>query len=176
MAVDSSIQRITRLTPLGAILALIDSRIGAVKPQKSALGAARDFTLAEDVVPSEQPPRPIALRDGFPVDAAAVADARPYAPVPLSPTVRRIDAGEALPSGADAVLPLDAVTLRDHCAEAVAAVTAGEGILPKGGDATPRTPLRRAGQSARHRYRGHGSGRNQGSDHSRTAYPHRLRW
>jgi molybdopterin molybdotransferase len=149
MAVDSSTQRITRLTPLSAILALIDSRVGAVKPQKSALGAARNFTLAEDVVSSEQPPRPIALRDGFPVSAATVADAGPYAPVPLPLTVRRIDAGEALPSDADAVLPLDAVTLRGHRAEAVAAVTAGEGVLPNGGDATPRTPLRRAGQSAR---------------------------
>jgi molybdopterin molybdotransferase len=149
MAVDSSIQRITRLTPLSAILALIESRVGAVKPQQSALGAARDFTLAEDVVSSEQPPRPIALRDGFPVDAAAVADAGPYAPMPLPPTVRRIDAGEALPSDTDAVLPFDAVVLRGHRVEAVAAVTAGEGVLPKGGDATPRTPLRRAGQRAR---------------------------
>ena len=177
MAVDSSIQRITRLTPLGAILALIEARVGAVKPQKSPIGAARDFTLAEDVVSSEQPPRPIALRDGFPVDAATVADAGPYAPVPLPLTVRRIDAGEALPSDTDAVLPLDAVTLRGHRAEAVAAVTAGEGVLPKGGDATPRTPLRRAGQTrARYRHRGHGSGRNQGCDHSRAAHPHRLRW
>ncbi len=149
MAVDSSIQRITRLTPLSAILALIDSRVGAVTPQKSAIHAARDFTLAEDVVSSERPPRPIALRDGFPVDAATVADAGPYAPVPLPPTARRIDVGEALPSDTDAVLPLDAVTLRGHRAEAVAAVTAGEGVLPNGGDATPRTPLRRAGQSAR---------------------------
>ena len=65
MAVDSSIQRITRLTPLGAILALIDSRVGAVKPQKSALGAARDFTLAEDVVSSEQPPRRLRCATAF---------------------------------------------------------------------------------------------------------------
>ena len=149
MAVDSSTQRITRLTPLSAILALIDSRVSAVKPQKSAIHAARDFTLAEDVVASEQPPRPIALRDGFPVDAAAVADAGPYAPVPLPLTACPIDAGEPLPSDTDAVLPLDAVTLRGHRAEAVAAVTAGEGVLAAGGDATPRTSLRRAGQSAR---------------------------
>ena len=149
MTVDSSIQRIARLTALSAILALIDSRVSAVKPQKSALHGARDLTLAEDVVASEQPPRPIALRDGFPVDAAAFADAGPYAPVPLPLTACRIDAGEPLPSDTDAVLPLDAVTLRGHRAEAVAAVTAGEGVLPAGGDATPRTPLRRAGQSAR---------------------------
>jgi molybdopterin molybdotransferase len=149
MTVDSRTQRITRLTPLSAILALIESRVGAVEPQKSAIHGARDFTLAEDVVASEQPPRPIALRDGFPVDAAAFADAGPYAPVPLPLTACRIDVGEPLPSDTDAVLPLDAVTLRGHRAEALAAVTAGEGVLPKGGDATARTPLRRAGRSVR---------------------------
>jgi len=105
--------------------------------------------LAEDVVASQCPPHPIALRDGFAVDAATVADASPYAPVPLPLTVRRIDVGEPLPSDADAVLPLDAVTMRGHRAEAVAAVTAGEGVLPAGSDATPRAPLRRSGECAR---------------------------
>ena len=78
---------------------------------------------------------PIALRDGFAVDAATVADAGPYAPVPLPLTTRRIDVGEPLPSGTDAVLPLDAVTLRGHRAEAVAPVAAGDGVLAAGGDA-----------------------------------------
>src|SRR5580692_662324 len=149
MAVDSSIQRITRLTPLSAILALIDSRVGAVNPQKSALAAARDFTLAEDVVSSEQPPRPIALRDGFPVDAATVADAGPYAPAPLPLTTRPIDVGEPLPSGTDAVLPFDAVTLSGYRAEAVAPIAAGDGVLLAGGDVVEQRPLRRAGEVAR---------------------------
>jgi molybdopterin molybdotransferase len=149
MAVNSSIQRITRLTPLGAILALIDSRVGAVKPQKSALGAARDFTLAEDVVSSEQPGRPIALRDGFPVETGMVADAGSYAPVPLPLTTRPIDFGEPLPNGTDAVLPFDAVTLRGHRTEAVAPIAAGEGVLLAGGDTMGQRPLRRAGEVAR---------------------------
>jgi molybdopterin molybdotransferase len=149
MAVDSSLQRITRLTPLSAILALIDSRVGRVRPQKSELAAARDFTLAEDVVSSERPPRAIALRDGFPVDAATVADAGPYAPVPLPLTARPIDVGEPLPSGADAVLPFDAVTLRGYRAEAVAPIAAGDGVLLAGGDVVEQRPLRRAGEVAR---------------------------
>jgi molybdopterin molybdotransferase len=149
MVEDSSTQRITRLTPLSAILALIEQRFTVVQPQKSAVEAARGFTLAEDVVASQCPPRPIALRDGFAVDAAAVADAGPYAPVPLPLTARRIDVGEPLPSDADAVLSLDAVTMRGDRAETVAAVTAGEGVLPAGGDATPRTPLRRSGECVR---------------------------
>jgi molybdopterin molybdotransferase len=147
MAVDSSIQRIPRLTPLGAILALIEMRVGAVKPQKSAVETARGFTLAETVIAPEHPPQPIALRDGFAVVAATVADAGPYAPVPL--TALRIDAGEPLPGDADAVLPLDAVTQRGDRAEAVAAVAAGDGVLPAGGDVTARTSLRQAGECVR---------------------------
>jgi len=100
-------------------------------------------------VTSERPPAAIALRDGFPVDAALVADAGPYAPVALPLTTRRIDVGEPMPGGTDAVLPFDAVTLRGDRAEAVAVVAAGEGVLPAGADATPFPPLRRAGESMR---------------------------
>jgi molybdopterin molybdotransferase len=150
MAVDSSIQRISRLTPLGAILALIQSRVGAVTPRKCALAEAHGCTLAADVVASERPPHPIALRDGYAVAAATIADAGPYAPVPLARKPQRLDVGEPLPSGADAIAPFDAISLRekDH-AEAIAAVSPGEGVLPAGGDATARTPLRRAGERLR---------------------------
>ena len=122
------------------------------------------------------PPHPIALRDGFAVEAAAIADASPYAPLPFASPPRRIDAGEPLPAGTDAVAPLDAVMLRGDRAEAIAAVAPGEGVLPAGGDATPRTPLRRAGErSARARYRRHGGGRRYGGDRPLAAHPHCLR-
>jgi molybdopterin molybdotransferase len=149
MVEDSSIQRIARLTPLATVLALIESRVGAVAPQKSALAAALGCTLAEDVVAAQLPALSIAMRDGFAVDAAAVADAGPYTPMPLPLTVRRIDVGEPLPGDTNAVLPLDAVTQRGQRAEAVAAVAAGDGVLPAGGDATPQMPLRRAGECVR---------------------------
>jgi molybdopterin molybdotransferase len=149
MVEDSSTQRITRLTPLGAVLALIESRVGAVAPQKSPLAAASGQVLAEDVVVRQLPSSPIALRDGYAVDAAAIADAGPYSPVALPPAARRIDVGEPVPSGCDAVLTSDAVALRGGRIEAVASVTAGEGILPAGDDVTPRTPLRRAGERLR---------------------------
>jgi len=145
----AAVQRITRLTPLGAILALIDSRVDAVAPRQSELAAALGAVLAEDVAASMRPPQAIALRDGFPVESAAVADAGPYAPVTLPAATLRIDAGEALPNGADAVLPLDAATRRGGRLEAIAAVPPGEGILPAGGDAAPDRPLRRAGKRVR---------------------------
>jgi molybdopterin molybdotransferase len=149
MAVDSSIQRITRLTPLSAVVALIDSRVVAVTPQKSAVAMALGCTLAEDVVASQLPPLTIALRDGFAVEAGAIADAGPYAPVPFASKPQRVEVGEPLPNGTDAVAPFDAVNDRDNRAEAIAAVSPAEGVLPAGGDCTLRTPLRRAGESVR---------------------------
>jgi molybdopterin molybdotransferase len=149
MGADSSTQRIVRLTPLDAILACIQSRVAPVAPRRSALAWAHGATLAEDVVSAERPQHAIALRDGFAVEAAAIADAGPYTPVPLTLIARRIDAGDAMPSGTDAVAPLDAVVLRGDRAEAIAAIAPGEGVLQAGGDAAPATVLRRAGTRLR---------------------------
>ena len=154
MAHDSSIQhsssqRIARLTPLGSILAVIEADVGAAPPRQCAAAQALGAMLAQDVVVSERPPQPIALRDGYAVEAVAIADAGPYAPVPLAAMPRRVEAGEPLPAATGAVAPLDAVTVRGDRAEAIAAVVPGEGVLPAGGDATPRTPLRRAGERLR---------------------------
>src|SRR3984885_5006359 len=142
-------QRITRLTPLATVLARIEARVGAVVPQKTPLAAALGQVLAEDIVVQRLPPSPTALRDGYAVDAATVSEAGPYMPVALPAATRRIDAGEPMPNGCDAVLPVDAVALRGGRIEAVAAVTAGGGVLPAGDDAMPGTPLRRAGEKLR---------------------------
>jgi molybdopterin biosynthesis enzyme len=149
MTTETSVQRIARLTPLDAILALIQSRVAAVVPRRESILQCLGAVLAEDVRVTECPPRPIALRDGFAVAAAEIADAGPYAPLPLSLTARRIDTGDALPSGTDAVAPLDAIALHGDRAESVAAVAPGDGVLPAGGDATSVIPLRRAGERLR---------------------------
>ena len=145
----SGIQRIARLTPLKAVLELIDAQVGVVRPQRSPIATTYGYTLAEDVASLQCPEYPIALRDGFAVEAAAIADASSYAPVPLPLPACRIDVGQALPSGADAVLPFDAVVLRGAHAEAVAPITAGEGVLPAGGDTAPHALMRRAGERMR---------------------------
>jgi molybdopterin biosynthesis enzyme len=149
MKLDSNTQRLGRLTPLNVVLSLIETRVGVAASKRTALSAARYFTLAEDVVGSARPQHAIAMRDGFPVDSALVVDAGPYTPVPLPLTTRRIDVGEPLPSGTDAVLPLDAVALRDDRAEAIAPAVAGEGVLPAAADVAVRVPLRRAGERVR---------------------------
>ncbi len=142
-------QRVSRLTPLSAILALIEARVTAVKPLKIRPVGAQDQTLAEDVTASPQPQRAIALRDGYAVDAAALGDAGPYAPLPFAEIPPRVDAGEPMPDGTDAVLPLDAVSIRGECAETIARVAPGEGVLAAGADASQQVPLRSAGARAR---------------------------
>ena len=120
MAVDSSTQRISRLTPLDAVLAGVDVRVEPVTPRACSLVSAQGRVLAADVTASKLPPVSIALRDGFAVAAGAVADASPYTPAPLT-LPQQVDAGEAMPEGADAVLPLDAVMFAGDRAEAIAA-------------------------------------------------------
>lgn len=149
MTIETSIQRIKTLTSLDAILALIHSRVAPVTPRRAPISQSLGAVLADDVRTAECPPRPIALRDGFAVAAAEIADAGPYAPLPLSLTARRIDTGDALPSGTDAVTPLDAVALRGTRAEAIAPIAPGEGVLAAGGDAAPATALRRTGEHVR---------------------------
>jgi molybdopterin molybdotransferase len=154
MTIETTIQCIARLTPLDAVLASFQFGVAAVMPRRTSLsqGSAAQVLgamLAEDVQPPQCPPRAIALRDGFAVMAAEIADAGPYAPVPLGLTACRVDVGGTLPSGTDAVLPLDAITLRGDRAEAIASVAPGEGVLAPGADSTPATALRRAGERLR---------------------------
>jgi molybdopterin biosynthesis enzyme len=88
------------------------------------------------------------LRDGFAVAAEALSDASSYAPVQLAPT-RRVDAGEALSAGTDAVAPLDTVVGRDGRFAAIAPVAPGDGVLTAGGDVKAGTILLRAGAVVR---------------------------
>ena len=55
------------------------------------------------------PKAALALRDGYAVRSDATLDASSYAPAPLSPAPARVDTGDAMPAGADAVAALDAV-------------------------------------------------------------------
>ena len=149
MADDSSIQRISRLTPLRAILALIEARVAPVKPRRCATASAEGLTLADDIVTAERPASPIALRDGFAVEASVIADAGLYAPVQLASLPQWVEVGDSLPLGTDTVVPLDAITQRGDRVEAIAPVTPGEGVLPAGGDFPAQAVLRRGGERLR---------------------------
>jgi molybdopterin molybdotransferase len=147
MVVETDIpQRIARFTPLDDVLSRIDALVEPVTPRTSELGAALGGTLAEDiVVDAAIPPAPRALRDGWAVASDLTTDAGTYAPAPL-PSAVRVDVGEPLPAGTDAVAPLDAVTIRGGIAQALAPVAPGEGVLATGADIARGTTLLTAGR------------------------------
>ncbi len=142
-------QRVTRLTPLDGLFAHLDA-VHPVPPGGVRLDAALGLVLAADVTVAQAVPAcPLSLRDGWAVRSELVADAGPYAPVPLSPAPDWVEAGDVLRNGADAVMPPDAVMIVAGAAQALAPVVPGEGVLPMGADAAPGEPLRRAGQTIR---------------------------
>jgi molybdopterin biosynthesis enzyme len=148
MTAETDAQRITRLTPVEDVLALIETLVKPVEPREVELAGAYEGmlrgVLASDVSAGPRPLHAVALRDGWAVAATLTADAGAYAPVPLDPAIR-IATGESLPSGADAVAPADVVVVGGGQAEIIAPVVAGEGVLAAGADCEPRRPLLRAG-------------------------------
>jgi molybdopterin molybdotransferase len=147
MVVEPDIpQRIARLTPLDDVLRRIDALVEPVTARTNNLATALGATLAEDiVVDAAIPPAPRALRDGWAVASDLTTDAGTYAPAPL-PSAVRVDVGEPLPAGTDAVAPLDAVTIRGGIAQALAPVAPGEGVLATGADIARGTTLLTAGR------------------------------
>lgn len=143
-------QRISRLTPLADALAAIDALVRPVEPREVDIGAALGRTLATDAAPAEaRPAVALALRDGWAVRSEDTMDAGSYAPAVLSAMPLRVESGEPLPPGADAVTPLDAVACDGKRAEALAVIAPGYGVLPAGADAAAGKALRHAGQRLR---------------------------
>jgi molybdopterin molybdotransferase len=139
-------QRITRLTPLDDVLARIDARVKPVAVRSAELSTALDRVLAHDIVIERPiPAAALALRDGWAIQSELTADAGAYAPAPI-PGAIRIDAGEPLPSDADAVALFDAVSVRDGQVQALSAVAPGEGVLPAGADGARGATLVPAGR------------------------------
>ena len=138
---------ITRLTPFADALKAVDAIARAVAPREVASGDATGCVLAEDVRAQPCPARPIALQDGFAVTADEVADAGPYTPIALRKTPPRVETGDELSEG-DAVAPPELIAMRGGKAEAVGALTRGDGVLPAGGDVGEK-PLFTAGARLR---------------------------
>ena len=151
VAHSEKLQRIARLTPLGAVLPLIDALAHPVAPQQIAVASALGRVLAEDVTaPSARPEIAIAIRDGWAVSSTDIIDASATTPVPLMPAPAWLETGDSLPAHADAVAPFDAVAWHGRIAEAVAPAAPGEGVLAAGGDIAAGTVLCPASARLRH--------------------------
>ena len=142
-------QRIAKLTPLADVLALIAREIRPAAPRYVAAGDALHRVLAADAIAPALPTQALALIDGWALAAETTRDASGFAPVRLPAKPMRVEAGQPLPSGADAVAPFDAVTTTSAGAAVLAAVNPGDGVLPAGGDGDGKQPLRRAGDNLR---------------------------
>lgn len=138
-------QRIIRLAPLADVLAAL-GRIASAAARERPVAAAQGRALAADVLSGATlPAHAVALRDGLAVRAEWSLDASSYAPALLPSEPVRVDSGEALPDGADAVAPFDAVELDGSGARMTMTVAPGDGVLPAGADAAADMPLLRAG-------------------------------
>ncbi|MGA7971211.1 MAG: hypothetical protein WCA36_00255, partial [Pseudolabrys sp.] len=107
------LQAIPRLTPLPTVLELIAREVTPTTPRAVDLGAAAGCVLAGDVMGSVRPSAPLALMDGWAVNAEATLDASSYAPALLAMVPSRVEVGQAMPPGTDSVAPLDAVQVED---------------------------------------------------------------
>ena len=146
VATPDNNQTIVRLTPLADVLAALDAVAPVMAREANAMAGN---VLAEDVRVGLRPAGAVALIDGWAVDAETTRDAGSYAPAILPRVPPRIDAGEPMPKGADSVAPFQSIAVKDNAAQALAAVTPGEGVLPAGADCDGVTPLRRAGEILR---------------------------
>ncbi len=145
-----ALQRISKLTSLAEIFDKVDAVAHPVKPREIELKMAFGRVVAADIIaPSSLPKQATALRDGWAVQAELIADAGPYAPLPLTPQPPWIEVGEPLPAGTDAVLAPDALTTNGAKAEAHAPVTTGDGVLPASGDIKAGGLLRKSGEHLR---------------------------
>ncbi len=144
-APSETIQTIARLTPLADVLSMVDIEVKPVMQRTVDLNAAQGRTLAIDAMSRARPNVPLAMVDGWAIDADTTLGASGYTPALLLQTPTRIEVGQPMPPGTDSVAPFDAVKLRNGHAEALVTINPGDGVLPAGGDCDPAIPLRRAG-------------------------------
>jgi molybdopterin biosynthesis enzyme len=130
-------------------LAALDALAKPVSPRAIDAAEAIGRVLAADVTASRLPPHAVAAQDGWGVSADEVADAGSYSPVRLATSPQSVETGDDMPAGTNAIMPYEAIVQNDGVAQAVAAVTAGEGVLEVGSETDPSKPLRKAGERVR---------------------------
>lgn len=133
------------LTALPARLGAVMPRLARAPVQQLAPAKAVGLALAEPLIaPRVLPERALALIAGYAVEALATIGAAPHAPVP-GPALRRVEAGDSLPPGTDAVLPPFAMSLERGHAEITASVATGENARLTGHDLAGGAMLAAAG-------------------------------
>jgi molybdopterin biosynthesis enzyme len=128
--------RLSRLTALDDALERLSGLLRPAAPRDVPVGESCGRIAAASIaVPADVPPAPRAHTDGWAVNSADLVGASSYSPALLTPPPVWIDAGDAMPSGTDAVLPFhDLSESVPGTAEAGASVAPGEGVRLAGQD------------------------------------------
>ncbi|MBP2295614.1 molybdopterin-binding protein [Azospirillum rugosum] len=134
---------------LGDVQRWIDARSAPPAPESVPLAEAAGRVLtAALVAPGDWPPADRAARDGVAVASADTLGAGSYNPVPLLNAVA-VSAGDPLPAGTDAVLPVEAVQMDAGLKEALGSVAPGEGVERRGDGLRAGAVLLEAGRVLR---------------------------
>ncbi|WP_432807314.1 hypothetical protein [Microvirga terrae] len=131
----------------------VDALMRVIRPVPSCevnLRDAEGFVLAEPVIAATDVPRArTALRDGYAVRACDTVGASSFNPVYLNKPPVMVAAGDTLPVGCNAVLPVDALSLENGVVEICQCIAPSESTRLPGGDAAQAAVLRNGGERVR---------------------------
>lgn len=127
----------------------IDTQAVPPPPCEVPLAESAGRVLAAPVTaPDDWPPADRAARDGVAVASSDTLGAGSYNPIPLLNGVP-VSAGEPMPPGADAVLPMESVQRDAGFAEALGSVAPGDGVERRGEGVRSGAVLLEAGRILR---------------------------
>lgn len=137
----TALKDLLAITPQGDA---VDVRIGGT------IDSYVGHVIAQSIyAPVACPGAAVALRAGFAVCTQETVGATSYAPAYLFEAPASVKIGEALPEGADAVLPFAMVATDRHPVEILGSVAPGENIRRAGGDFPAGSLIRAAGERLR---------------------------
>lgn len=134
------------LTSVEDVLSPILAQLAPVRPRRVATADALGYRLAAPVLAGHGLPlHAIALRSGVAVRSLDLVGASSHTPVLLARPPKRVQAGDRLPDGCDAVIDPDAMTFHGVFAEVTDSVVPGSHVRLPGHDVAACTVLAPAG-------------------------------
>ncbi|WGR95729.1 molybdopterin-binding protein [Bradyrhizobium sp. ISRA443] len=134
------------LTPLDVALAALLRGVAPVAPIELPLADALRCIAAEMPPLRAHPSRDVAVHDGWAMRANDLVGASSYAPLLLATPPVWVEAGQAMPDGADCVVDADEVDISGPLAQVLAEAIPGQGVRRAGGDIAEGRALVEAGQ------------------------------
>ncbi|QPF83467.1 molybdopterin-binding protein [Bradyrhizobium genosp. L] len=139
------------LTPLDAALTAVLRDAAPVAPVELPLADALRCVAAEMPRLDAHPPHDVAAGDGWAMRAGDLVGASSYAPLPLAGPPVWVEAGAAMPIGADCVVDADLVDSSGPIAQVLGETVPGQGVRHAGGDIAQGCAVAEAGQPVRSR-------------------------